>query len=98
MRANSLPSPEAAPVLVAAHTVSSKRRNGEYINDLDLPIGERQHFKHLKTQLEKHGHLLKHDVKGDYSLQYSISGNKGFFPQISLGLAEEFLKQRREMP
>lgn len=98
MRNESMPSPEAGPVPVLAHTVSSRRSNGEYVNDLDLPIGERQRFKHLKTQLEKHGHVLKHNVSGRYLFQYSICGSKGFFPQVSLGLAETFLKQLRELP
>lgn len=98
MKTESMPSPEACPVQVKAHTAFYKRDNGEYVNDLDLPISERQRFKHLKTQLEKHDQLLKQNVNGEYSLQYSIYGNKGFFPQISLGLAEEFLKQQRETP
>ena len=98
MRNEMISSPETYRPLLPAQRASSKRSNGEYVNDLELPTSDRQLFNHLKLELQKHGHLLKHNVNGEHSFPYSICGDKGFFPRVSLGLAEAFLKQLREMP
>lgn len=77
-------------------TASLWTKDGQYRNDLDLSISDRNRFRFLKKELKKYDLLLNQKLFSSNDENFSLIGRHFIFPNINLCGAEKVLNQLRK--